>query len=101
MVVLVLTVTVEVLLKSSALGLGCRLRRAVRDHSLCCVVHGHFFPFFLHGYTKLKCKHRRKPIPTVLLYERCEVALVFSALGDVNRTNGPHSGATLSFIAAL
>lgn len=72
---------------------GCRLRHALgdfRDHDtgLCCVVYGHFFLSFQHGYTKLNCKQGRQMSPTVLLYERREVALVFYALGDVNRTNG-------------
>lgn len=75
---------------------GCRLRHAFgdfRDHdagcSLCRVVYGLFFFFsFQNGYTRLKCKQGRRTSPTVLLYERREVALVFYALGDVNRTSG-------------
>lgn len=47
-----------------------------------------FFSSFQNGYTRLKCKQGRRTSPTVLLYERREVALVFYALGDVNRTSG-------------
>lgn len=51
------------------------------------------FSSFLKEWTKLKCKKERQLSPTVLLYERREVA-VFYALEDVNRTNGLHAGYT-------
>lgn len=69
------------------------LQRHGTGRSLCRVVYGHFFSF-QNGNTKLKCKQGRQLIPTVLLYERCEVALVFYALGNVNRTSGLRSGHT-------
>lgn len=57
-----------------------------------------FFSFH-NKYTKRKCKQGSRLIPTVLLHEHCEVALVFYALGGVNRTNGLCFGHI--FIAAL
>lgn len=89
--------TVQVLSKAVHLD-GCRLRHASGGLQrlqpwLCRVVYGHFFPL-LPGYTKLKCKQGRQLSPTVLLYERREVALVFHALEDVNRTSGLCSGCT-------
>lgn len=92
-------VTVQFLSKSSALGRvpfetcwggGCSETMALATAFV--VLYMDFFFFFSPSKTDtLNCTQGVEPYSVV---ERGEVALVFSALGDLNRTNGPCSGHT-------
>ena len=91
--------TVQVLSKAVHLD-GCRLRHASWGGTpettalpVSCCIWTFFFLSFRDTH-KPKCKQGRQLSPTVLLYERREVALVFHALEDVNRTSGLCSGCT-------